>query len=313
MNLDLFSLRCFVAVAEERHFGRAAQTLYVSQAQLSKRIRDLESDLGAILFHRTTRSVEPTEVGIEILAEARQVLGHLDAMEARVRSHTRGERGTLVLGVIGSITYTLLPQIMRVLRRELPDVSVTLDAELLTPDQERLLHRRELDVGILRLPVRAPGLAWRLLDRDPLVAAVPAGHRLAITDGPVPISVLRNEPMVVYPRASGSVVGESVRRMCSSGGFEPRVAVEVSDTSTMLGLVSAGIGMALVPSSARRLAVSDVRFVEVENPEYVDIAVAWRSDDTSPLVRAFLAALNRAGLFADPPAPSDPPTHKETS
>ena len=311
MNIDLFSLRCFVTVADERHFGKAARTLYVSQAQLSKRIRDLESDLGVILFNRTTRSVEPTELGAEVLEEARQVLAHLDAMVGRVQSLARGERGTLKLGVVGSITYTLLPRIMRVLRRELPDVQVTLDSELLTPDQERLLQRRELDVGIVRLPVRDPGFSWRLLDRDPMVAAVPAAHRLALADGPVPVGVLRNEPMVVYPRASGSVVGEAVRRMCSRGGFEPRVAVEVSDTSTMLGLVSAGIGIALVPSSARSLAVSDVHFVEVDQPEYVDIALAWRSDDSSSLLQAFLAALGRAGLFIDPPTQPDPHTDKE--
>lgn len=303
MTIDLFSLRCFVAVAETQHFGNAARALFVSQAQLSKRIRDLESELGAVLLERTTRSVGLTEVGAEVLVEARQVLSHISAMEEKARRAVRGEIGTLALGVVGSVTFTLLPRIMRVLRQELPGVDVSIRAELLTPEQERMLHGHEIDMGILRLPVRSSGLTWRVIDRDPLMAAVPRDHRLARLDEPVDATEFRDEPMVIYPRTSGSVVGEAVVRQCARAGFEPNVAVEVTDTSTMLGLVSAGIGIALVPSSASRLAVEDVVMRQIRHPEMVEIAVAWRENDTSPLLRSCLSALRESGAFLEPGPP----------
>lgn len=299
MNLDLFSLRCFVAVAESKHFGNAARTLFVSQAQLSKRVRDLESEFGAVLLDRTTRSVELTEAGAELLVEAREILAQLDSLEERVRRAARGEAGTLTLGVVGSTTFTILPRIMRVLRAALPDVDVSILAELLTPAQEAKLRDHQLDAGILRLPVRLPGLTWRPLDRDPLVLAVPENHYLADHSGPVDPRELRDDPLIVYPRQSGSVVGEAVLRQCTKAGFEPHVAVEVSETSTMLGLVSAGIGAAFVPASAQRLAVDDVRVLPLASPEYVEIALAWREDDTSPVLRSFLSALDAEGVFLD--------------
>lgn len=297
MTLDLFSMRCFVTVAEKQHFGNAARALFISQAQLSKRIRDLETELGAVLLNRTTRSVELTEVGAEVLADARQVLAHVDAMEDKARRAVRGEIGTLSLGVVGSVTFTILPRIMRVIGQALPGVDVRIVAELLTPAQEEMLASHQIDVGILRLPVRSAGLKWNVIDRDPLVAAIPSGHRLAEGDVPLDGGQLRDEPMLVYPGSSGSVVGEAVRRQCARAAFDPDVAVEVSDTSTMLGLVSAGIGIALIPRSAASLATSAVTLRELQEPERVEIALAWREDDTSPLLRAFLTALRDDDFF----------------
>lgn len=300
MTLDLFSLRCFVEVAKSRHFGHAARTLFVSQAQLSKRIRDLETYLDVVLLDRTTRSVELTEAGADVLVEAREILARVAALESRARRAGRGETGLLSLGVIGSTTFTILPRVMRVLRRDLPDVEVVIAAELLTPMQERMLRDHEIDVGLLRLPVRGPGLTWRIVGRDPIVLAVPSSHRLAQVEGPVDPRRLRDERLVSYPTRAGSVVGDAVLRLLSSAGIEPHVAVEVTDTSTMLGLVSAGVGVALVPSSARRMAVDDVAVLELTNPTHVDIALAWREDDTSPLLRTFLSALDADGLFSGP-------------
>lgn len=300
MTLDLFSLRCFVEVARSRHFGEAARTLFVSQAQLSKRVRDLEQYLDVVLLDRTTRSVELTEAGAEVLVEAREILARVASLESRARRAARGEAGQLTMGVVGSTTFTILPRIMRVLRRSLPEVDVAIAADLLTPMQERMLRDREIDVGLLRLPVRATGLAWRTVDRDPIVLAVPSTHRLARTQGPVDPRRLRDERIVSYPTRSGSVVGDAVLRLLSSAGVEPNLAVEVTDTGTMLGLVAAGVGVALVPSSARRMAVDDVVVLELLNPTHVDIALAWREDDTSPLLRTFLSALAADGLLEGP-------------
>lgn len=300
MSLDLFSLRCFVEVARTRHFGNAARELYVSQAQLSKRIRDLEDELGAVLLDRTTRSVELTEAGAEALAEAREILAHVTTLEESVRRAARGEAGSLTLGVVGSTTFTILPRIMRVLRHQLRTVDVSIVAELLTPTQERMLHNHQIDVGILRLPIRTKGLTWRTIDRDPLVLAVPESHRLAGCVEPVDPRRFRDDPFIAYPTSSGSVVRDAAIRQCSAAGFEPNVVVEVSETSTMLGLVSAGVGVALVPRSARRMAVDDVKILALTNPTHVQIALAWREDDTSPLIRRFLSALDAEGLFLDP-------------
>lgn len=297
MSVDLFSLECFVKVAETQHFGNAARELFVSPAQLSKRIRDLEHTLDVALFHRTTRNVELTEVGAEVLPEARQILSHVSALETAAERAAEGSAGTLSIGVVGSTTFTVLPECLRILHDTLPDVSITIAADLLTPMQEKMLTSGEIDVGILRLPVRTEGIVYRVVDHDPLVAALPPGHRLGTSERPIDASELKDDSFIIYPARSGSVVREAILNQCARAGFDPMVAVEVSDTSTGLGLVSSGVGVALVPASARKMAVPNVSMVELQDPSSVEIAIAWREGSESAVLKAFLSQVASAGLF----------------
>ncbi len=297
--MDVSDLRTFLVVAEERHFGRAAERLGISLAQVSQRVRRLEDALDAELLIRTTRSVSVTEIGQELVTEGRDLLAQIDGLAQHVRRLAGGQEGTLRLGVIGSVTYTLLPRIAQIIETALPGVKLKVDAGMFTPAQEQALLDRSIDVGVLRLPLRAPGLSYRMVASDPLVLVLATGHRLA--DRPeVQVEDLREEAFITYPHASGSVVREAVLRQCERAGFVPHSLLEVSDTGTMIGLVASGLGVALVPRSAQSLRIAGVKYVDLSITENMDIALTWRRAGNSAVLRRVLGALEDAGMFIGP-------------
>jgi DNA-binding transcriptional LysR family regulator len=294
--MDLGDLRAFIAVAEERHFGRAAERLGISLAQVSQRVRRLEETLKAELLIRTTRSVAVTQAGDELLAEGRALLAQVSRVEQQIRHIGTGKDGILRLGAVGSVSHTLLPRMAGIIERTMPGVKLKITAGMFTCAQERALREREIDLALLRLPVRLAGLAYRVVGRDPLVLVLSSDHPLAAHDQ-VRIEDLCNEAFVTFPESSGSVVRDAVLTQCARAGFIPNSLVEVGDTGTLLGLVAAGLGVALVPSSAQSLTRSGVRFVDLGVTENIDIALAWRAQSGSALVRQALTALEEADLF----------------
>ncbi|MDC7788213.1 LysR family transcriptional regulator [Rhodoplanes sp. TEM] len=294
--MDLGDLRAFVAVAEERHFGRAAERLGISLAQVSQRVRRLEDSLKTELLFRTTRSVSVTRAGEELLAEGRSLLALVTRVEEQVRQFGAGKDGILRLGAVGSVSHTLLPRLVRIVERTMPGVRLKITAGMFTSAQERALREREIDLALLRLPVRLAGLAYRLVGRDPLVLVLASDHPLAARDQ-VRVEDLCSEAFVTFPESSGSVVREAVLTQCARAGFIPNSLVEVGDTGTLLGLVAAGLGVALVPRSAQNLTRSGVRFVDLGVTENIDIALAWLPQSGSALVRQVLTALEQDGLF----------------
>jgi DNA-binding transcriptional LysR family regulator len=309
--MELMDLRCFVELAQRRHFGNAAKQLHISQPQLSQRMQRLERELRTALLARTTRSVSLTPEGETFLADATDILARTDAAVRHMHQLADGEQGTLRLGVIGSAAYAQLPRIAHVVERDLPGVRLAIHAEMLTPAQEAALLDRTIDAGVLRLPVRSPGLAHRVLDREALTLALPAEHRLARrTD--LAMADLAEEPFVTYKGHSGSVVREAVVRSCETAGFLPHIAIEASETSTVVALVTAGFGVALVPESARALTVAGIGYHAVPGTASVDVALAWRRDNTSGLLRRFWDVLEAAGLFDDARGgPDDSPGVKD--
>ena len=175
--VELRRLRYFVAVAEERHFGRAAERLHIAQPPLSQQIRRLEAELGTPLLYRTTRTVQLSPAGEVLLVRAREILAAVDAAAEDARRAARGEYGRLAIGFTGSATYALLPALAAALRDALPGVVLDLRGELLTPAQVARLLDGTLDLGLLRPPVRARELRVEVLRREPLVAVLPAGAR----------------------------------------------------------------------------------------------------------------------------------------
>ena len=285
--MELRHLRYFVAVAEERHFGRAAERLHIAQPPLSQQIRRLEAELGVTLLHRTTRSVEVAPAGEVLLVRAREILSAVDGATEDTRRAARGEFGRLAVGFTGSATYELLPKLADALRRALPGVLLDLRGELLTPAQVASLLDGTLDLGLLRPPVRERALAVEVVRREPLVAVLPQAHPLAAADA-VPLEELEGEPFVVYPSHFRSVVHDAVEETCEAYGFLPRVALEVSETSTLVSFVAAGLGVSLVPESVRHMTVHGAVYRPLAGEAAtVELAVAWRRDDhTAVLVRA---------------------------
>lgn len=304
--MELRHLRYFAAVAETRHFGRAAQRLHMAQPPLSQAIRQLEAEIGVALFTRTTRQVALTPAGEAFHRDVQLLLGGLEDGVRRAQRIASGRSGVLRVAVTGTAAYRHLPRIAQVVRRELPEVALEIHSDLLTPAQEKALLESRIDLGVLRPPVREDALATRTIARERLVAALPDGHRL-VDEPDLTMADLRGERFVAYA-AGGSVVNEAVTRSCVAAGFTPRVEHEVAGTSVLLALVAAGLGVALVPEAVQAAALEGVVFREVEGAETVDLALAWRLDDPNPLLHELFAALESAGILPapEPPGPRVP-------
>ncbi|WP_030421417.1 LysR substrate-binding domain-containing protein [Streptomyces sp. SCSIO 75703] len=299
--MELRHLRYFVAVAETRHFGKAAEQLHMAQPPLSQAIRRLEKELGVELLRRTTRQVSLTGAGEVFRTDAQRILKAVDEAVARVGRFAAGAEGVLRIGLTGSAAYRQLPTLARLMKREMPQVMLEVHTEMLTPAQESGLIERRLDIGVLRPPVRLDGIAHRPLDNEALVAVVPERHRLAGADT-VRIDELRHEDFIMYAATLGSVVNDAVVRACLASGFYPHRAYEVTETSAALALVAAGLGIAVLPDSIRAAPREGVLCKDIEDALSIPLALAWREDDDSPLLHSLLTVLEQNDLFLEGPA-----------
>jgi DNA-binding transcriptional LysR family regulator len=291
--MELRHLRYFVAVAEERHFGRAAARLHIAQPPLSQQIRRFEAELGEPLLYRTTRSVELAPAGEVLLERAREILAAVDAAVDDARRAARGEYGRLAVGFTGSSTYELLPALAAALRRELPGVMLDLRGELLTPAQVARLVDGTLDLGLLRPPVRERELSLEVLRSEPLVAVLPESHRLAESDA-VALELLEDEPFVTYPSHFRSVLHDAVEDACAAHGFKPLAAHEVAETATLVSFVAAGLGVSLVPASVRNMTVQGAVYRPLAgDATRVELAMAWRRADDRPVLGRALDVIRR--------------------
>jgi DNA-binding transcriptional LysR family regulator len=296
--IELRHLRYFVALAEELHFTRAARRLGISQPPLSQQIRQMEEALDTPLFDRARKRVALTEAGRMLLAEARATLAQAERAEMVARRAGRGELGELRVGLFASAP--LLPGFARTVlafRQRLPDVRLALQ-EAPTLTQIEALQRRELEAGFLRLPAGAAlpaGLQAVELAREELVVAMRRDHRLARRGGAVPIAALAEEPLIFFARSVGTTLHAQLTTLCRRAGFTPRIAQEARENSTLMGLVAAGLGVAVVPDSLSRIRVEGVarRALEAKEATTLTWLVAPREGQSS-LARAFLDCAREA-------------------
>ena len=287
--MELRHIRYFIAVAEECHFGRAAERLHIAQPPLSQQIKQLEAELGVQLLTRSTRRVELTQAGERYLERARAIVAAVDDAGREAVRVDAGELGHVSVGFVGSTTYELLPRLARVLREDFPGIELDLRGEMLTPDQVAALHAGSLDLAFLRPPVRDPDLKLKVLRREPLVVVLPESHPLAGRDE-VALSALAGEPFITYLSQHRSVTYDAVFDACLTAGFEPQVRQEVAETSTLVSFVAAGIGVALVPASVQHLRITGAVYRPLEGePAQIELAVAKRARDDSPHIARILA------------------------
>jgi len=289
-RVELRHLRYFVAVAELRHFGRAAARLHMAQPPLSQQVRQLEAELGVELLRRTTRRVDLTDAGAAFLQRAREVLAAVDAASVEAQRIGAGLEGRLVVGCVGSATYSLLPSLARTLREELPAVDFSFRGEMLVPDQAAALLAGEIDLALLRPPVDHPGLVLTPLRRERLIVALPDGHRLAGRKR-LRVADLRDEDFIVHPGHGRSVMSGLVLSLCREAGFEPRVRQEVGETSTLVTFVAAGLGVALVPEPVAALGVAGATYRPLVGGGQVELSAATRAGDDAPVLARALAIL----------------------
>lgn len=287
--MELRHLRYFVAVAEELHFGRAAARLHVAQPPLSRQIQLLERELGISLFIRRNRRIELTTAGQVFLEGAHQTLASADIAVRDAQRAARGEIGRLALGFVGSATYSVLPALLRSFRMRYPTVELDLQT-MTTQQQVTAFQKRSIQIGILRPPVGERMLALQTVAYEPLVVVLPESHPLAHSEH-VALAALAGEPLILYPRADGPGVRDAIVGQCLQAGFTPRIVQEAAEMTTIAGLVAGGIGIALVLASTEHLHSWGVAYRPVDGdiPSW-ELALAWRQDDTSAIVRAFLSA-----------------------
>ena len=288
---DLRRLRYFVAVAEELHFGRAARRLNLSQPPLSVQIRTLEREIGTPLLVRNQRRVALTEPGRVLLDEARRLIGQAEAAVVHVRRAASGAVGRLAIGFVSTVDYSILPSLVRRFRQKHPGVALKL-LELTSDRQQSLLQAGELDLGLSILPRPAPGLAQRPVFREPLIAAVPAAHRLARSRRRIGVRALADDGFIHFPRELAPGLYDLVIAACQRAGFTPRLAQEAIQMQTILGLVAAGLGVALVPACMANLRRAGLRYLALDAAgSIVETAALWHADNRSPALAALLAEL----------------------
>lgn len=290
--MELRHLRYFRAVGEELHFGRAAERLHIAQPPLSQQIRQLERELGVPLLTRTTRSVELTAAGEAYLQRAVEILDAVDEAGTQARRIAAGVEGRLAIGCVGSATYSLLPQLVRALGESLPGVEVSVRGEMLAPAQIEALRSGAIDLALLRPPVLEDGIVTETVRRDRLLVAMPADHRLA-DRAEVGVRDLRDEDFVVHAGHGRSVMSNLVAAICADAGFSPRIRQEVSETSTLVTLVAAGLGIAIVPAPTAALDIAGIRYVPLTPTSLgVELVAAHMQANDSALIANALRVLH---------------------
>jgi DNA-binding transcriptional LysR family regulator len=301
---DLRQLRYFVAVAEEQHFGRAAARLSMTQPPLSQAIRALEEALGVELFARTRRSVELTAVGADLLPEVRRILASADALRPLAQSLARGEAGVLALAFVSTADYGLLPLLLRDFGARYPRVRLQL-AEATSDVQVDELVAGRIDAGLVIAPVpprHAAQLAYLPVAREPLVIAMPAALSVQLggadvdadsDDGwcatPVNLRDLADVPLVVFPRHLAPGFHDTIMDCYGAAGLAPRVGQEAIQMQTIVSLVSAGMGVALVPQSLRHLRRTGVVYRPLAQAvPTIETGLVWRGEEVSPVLAAFI-------------------------
>ncbi|WP_028221205.1 LysR family transcriptional regulator [Paraburkholderia oxyphila] len=312
---DLRQLRYFVAVAEEQHFGRAAARLSMTQPPLSQAIRALEETLGVELFARTRRSVELTAVGADLLPEVRRLLAAAEALRPLAQSLARGEAGVLALAFVSTADYGLLPLLLRDFGARHPRVRLQL-AEATSDVQIDELVAGRIDAGLVIAPLpprHAAQLAYLPIAREPLVVAMPA-ELSARTGGPTdhdggetPVSLadLADVPLVVFPRHLAPGFHDTIMDCYGAAGLAPRVGQEAIQMQTIVSLVSAGMGIALVPQSLRHLRRTGVVYRPLaETAPMIETGLVWRAAEVSPVLAAFIEIVRaHAATVGVPGAP----------
>lgn len=287
--MEVSQLRAFLAVADELHFGRAAERLHMAQPPVSRAVAQLEKSLGVRLFDRSTRRVQLTAAGDALIAAARKVLDDIDKAHEIALAAADGDAGRVEISFAGVSTYALVGTLSRELRRRYPRIVPSLQSQhFAQPALERVMHG-EVDIALGRWDLVPADIRSRPVLNEHLVMAVPADHALADADE-VAIAQFAGQPLVTLAPSPGSVVHDRLRRLCYAAGFEPDVAQTAPDTWTALALVGAGVGCALTVSTVSDNVIDPhVRFKRVIDPvAAITLQMAWLPTSTNPALARVL-------------------------
>jgi len=292
--VELRQLRYFIAIAEEGNFSRAAERLHVSQPPLSTQMKSLEDELGVRLLERSNRGVSLTAAGSVFFTETRALLARLEHAKSEAQRAGRGDTGLLSIGFVSIADYGILPPALRNFRSSFPLVEVQLH-ELTTDAQIRELRAARLDLGIGLAPVDEPDIEFECLLREELVLAAPSGHPAVQGVGPADLRALSKASFIVPPRDIAPGLYDLTISHCRTAGFAPKITQHARQMQTVIGLVSCGMGVALVPSSVRHLRRAGVRYRPLRGKAaVVEVGTLRLRAAESRLREHFVAALRSA-------------------
>jgi len=281
MNMELRHLRYFVAVADEKNFTRAAERLHIAQPPLSRQVQQLEEELGVALIEKGSRPLRLTEAGKFFHAHAQELLdkaADLKAMTQRVGKIDR----KFAIGFVASTLYGLLPEIVRRFRNRYQSLEISFH-ELTTMEQLQALKEGRIDVGFGRLKSEDPAIRRIVLREEALIVALPVGHRLGATEGPIKLSELATETLLVYPKNPRPSFADQVLAIFKERNLVPQQVQEVRELQIAIGLVGAGQGIAIVPQSLQGMIRTDVVYRPLEDRQAVSpIIFSARHMDRSP-------------------------------
>jgi DNA-binding transcriptional LysR family regulator len=281
---DLAQLRCFVAVADELHFGRAAERLNMTQPPLSRQIQILERILDVQLVARSSRSVKLTPAGQSFLPEARHILGLAESSALLVKRVARGKAGSLKIGFTAASAYSYLPRLVATCRDELPDVALSLK-EMVSGDQLKRLLSGEIDIGLMRPPLPRAGLGSFRVIAEPMLAALPHNHHLARQPN-LKLEQLAAEPFIMYAPYEARYFHDLVVELVSRGGLSPNYVQYLAQIHAILALVHSEVGVSIVPQAADNLQFRGVvlKPIVLQKPALAELFIVWREHSSNPAI-----------------------------
>ena len=293
--MEFKQIRTFVALAECLHFGHAAEQLGIAQPHVSRRIKQLEDDLGVALVARNRRNVKLTGAGRVFLAEARRMLADAELAREHTREGALGRRGHLDLSLIASAMLGVLPTILYAFRNRYPDVHVAV-RELDSAVQFEALAAETTDIAFVHPPLRtAPAFSQIVVERDPLVAVLPVSHRLAGAKL-IALADLADDPWIMFPRDASNAIYDRIMATCERAGFAPKVVQEAGPVPTRLGLVASGFGIHLVHKAWEIMRYPGIVYVPIHPTATIAHACYWRKADPNPILKTFLEVVREHRL-----------------
>lgn len=284
--MELRHILGFVRTAEELHFGRAAARLHITQPALSQQIRAFELELGAKLFERSTRTVTLTGAGQAVLPAARRVLSDVDLVRRAVAVGSEHVVGSVRLGFAGASSRHALSTLTRAARARMPGVELVLEGQTYASIAENRVRSGAIDIGFSRLPLSTPDLEHHVYEREQLVVVMPIDHPLA-APGAIDVAELAREPFVTFPPDAGSSVRTALMLVAQNAGFSPNIVQEAPDSSTILGLVDAGVGLTITVSSVLHIKSPTLFHRPIAGRVRTrDACLVWRADAQSSAVAA---------------------------
>jgi DNA-binding transcriptional LysR family regulator len=290
--MDIRQLRCVIAVSEHLNFTRAAAELHITQPPLTNQIKSVERELGFNLFSRTKRTVQITPAGRAFVDRARRILQEFQELRDVSHRASVGEVGHISIGFIGAIAFDFFPRILRAYHSKMPVVEI----KLLEANNRTLmesLRNKKIDIAFMRPYFHDADIETKILMEDKFVAALPVGHRLAERKS-LSVKSLSHEKFVTVNRSPTPSIYSQVMFICEKAGFHPLVVQESTNLHTAVALVSAGIGIAILPSAIRNMNLEGVTYINLRDvKDRAQIAIAWRKDNQNPTLNNFLEIIEK--------------------